>query len=171
MAETTEETVEETTDEIVETVEDESGVVSPETAGEIEDIVDEAVDEALDEADGNNGETDIDIDQDIDIHEAPEIPETSYVDVGDLHISGPPEMVERVTQKYLKDHIDHNPHDGPENPVETLVESTGDVVEETADVITPEPVQEEIAEQAGEEISTDIPPNPTDWLFKKRWAS
>lgn len=112
-------------------------------AGEIADVVEDEI-----------SETDVEIDVETTVIEAPVIPETASVDVGDLHISGPPALVESVTQKYLKDHIDHNPH-----PV--------DVVDDAAAGITPEPVEELIRDTAAGE-TVDVPPGPSDWLFRER---
>lgn len=119
-----------------------------------EDIGEEIADEIAEVVDDTGG----DVDVDVAVIEAPEIPETSYVDVGDLHISGPPEMVERITKTYLADHIDHNPHG--ENHGET-----DGPVEEFGQAITPEPVEEIIAESAAGEV-VDSPPTPTDFLFR-----
>jgi len=69
-------------------------------------------------------------------------------------------MVERITTKYLKDHIDHNPH-GEEHNGEVVGESV-DAIGET---ITPDIVEEQIQESVQGE-TVDAPPGPSDWLFK-----
>lgn len=124
------------TEDIVEAAED--------LGEEIADVVEDAVEDAP--------ETEVDVT----VIEAVEPPETSFVDVGDLHISGPPEMVERVTKDYLKNHIDHNPHDTEHGGDEGLVEAA-----------TPDVVEDVIAEQASGETH-DAPPDPADWLFRNR---
>jgi hypothetical protein len=115
-------------------------------------------------------------DVDVTVIEAPEPEEVeakfASVDVGDLHISGPAEMVESITAKYLKDHLDHNPHD----PVHTATEVAGDAgelvgesAEGIAEAITPDIVEEQIRESVeGETVAVDVPPGPTDWLFRER---
>lgn len=145
MAETEAETVEEIADAVEDEVED------------IADAVEDAVEDATDPP-----ETDVDVT----LIEAPE-PEDkdtahASVDVGDLHISGPAEMVEKVTETYLKNHIDHNPHGEPHNG-----DGETNVLEDTVSAVTPDVVQETVAKQTANEIA-DEPPGPTDWLFRER---
>lgn len=126
--------------------------------GEVEEIAEEIATEVVDEIED---ETPAETDVDVTVIEAPEPEKTeakfSSVDVGDLHISGPAELVEKITSQYLKDHIDHNPH-GNGEPTD---------IEETIADVAPEAVQEEISEQAAAE-QVDNPPEPTDWLFSRR---
>lgn len=130
----------------------ENGENGAETLAEVGEEIAETVAEAV--AEETAVDTPATSDIDVTVNEAVEVPETSYVDVGDLHISGPPEMVERITRRYLDDHIDHNPHG----------ENHG-TVEELGQAITPDPVEELIADTAvGETV--DAPPVATDWLFK-----
>lgn len=125
-----------------------------------EDIAEEVAEEVAEEI----AETP---DVDVTVIEAPEPeePEAKFasVDVGDLHISGPAEMVESITAKYLKDHLDHNPHgfshtpatsDGPEGAAERI-----------GTAITPDIVEDQIRESVADE-TVDSAPEPEDWLFR-----
>jgi hypothetical protein len=135
----------------------------------VEEVAEELAEEVAEEVADELSETP---DVNVTVIEAPEPeePEAKFasVDVGDLHISGPAEMVESITEKYLKDHIDHNPHgfgegmttsDGPEGAAERI-----------GDAITPDVVEEQIQESAAGEI-VDNPPEPEDWLFRRRGGS
>ncbi len=137
----------------------ENGEVNEVDTGE--EIAEEIADEIADVIEESDADTGDDIDVEIEVNEAPEIPETSYVDVGDLHISGPPEMVERVTQKYLKDHLDHNPHGEAHTP------DNGGGDEGLIETATPDVVQDVIEESVSSE-TVDAPPGPSDWLFRER---
>jgi len=132
---------------------------SEETGEEIaEEIAEEIVEEIEDEP------AEIENDIDVVVVEAPEIPEPepfAIVNVGDLHIEGPPKLVEKITAQYLDDHIDHNPHDVIEEPAE-VVNEAGETIGE---VITPDIVEDQIAESVQDE-TVDAPPGPSDWLFK-----
>jgi hypothetical protein len=132
---------------------------------EVAEEIAEEIAEVIEESEPTNGP---DIDVTVIEDNPPVIPETSYVDVGDLHISGPPEMVERVTSKYLKDHIDHNPHNPPHDALRDAVargvEEHGAITEIASDV-TPDVVEEQITDSAAADI-VDNPPDASDWLFR-----
>lgn len=131
-----------------------------EIAAEIAEVVEDVIDEELAEETG--GDTDVEIE----VIEAPEIPETAAVDVGDLHISGPPALVESITKQYLKDHIDHNPHD-TDHGDGRYVGGLTEYVDEAGAAVTPGPVEDAIQEGAAADIA-DAPPGPSDWLFRER---
>lgn len=132
-----------------------------ETAEELAETAEEIAEEIAEEVAEETADTDIDVT----VIEAPEPEPTeskfASVDVGDLHISGPAEMVESITAKYLKDHLDHNPH-GEEHTPDIVGES-----ESVIETLTPDVVQEQIQESVSDEIA-DAPPGPTDWLFRER---
>lgn len=132
-----------------------------ETAEVAEEIAEEIAD-AIDEE--NVPETAVDVT----VVEAPEPeePEAKFaaVDVGDLHISGPAEMVEKITGQYLKDHLDHNPHGESHTPGDN---GDGNFLDESVSAITPDIVEEQVRESVSDEI-VDNPPEPEDWLFRNR---
>ncbi len=129
-----------------------------------EEIAEEIAEEIVEEIETEPA--DIENDIDVVVVESPEIPEAepfAIVNVGDLHIEGPPSLVESVTKIYLRDHIDHNPHDIIEEPA-AVIEESG---ENVAQAITPDIVEEQIAESVEGE-TVDAPPGPSDWLYRAR---
>lgn len=54
------------------------------------------------------------------------------------------------------------------NPIEDIPAEVAENVEETVGEATPEPIQEAVEEAVSEEQTSDVPPAPTDWLFKER---
>lgn len=135
---------------------DSTETIEAEETAEVAEEIAEEIAEAVEE---ETAETDIDVT----VIEAPEPeePEAKFaaVDVGDLHISGPAELVEKITSQYLDDHLDHNPHGEAHTPT--------DVVDETAADVVPDVVEEQIQESVADE-TVDSPPEPTDWLFRNR---
>jgi len=140
----------------------------PEESEQVEEVSEEIAEEIAEVIEDEISDADVDLDVDIDVIEAPDFPETASVDVGDLHISGPPELVENITTRYLKDHIDHNPHGEVHTPdIPEMLEPDSDgIVEDIGQAITPDIVEEQISQSvAGETV--DNPPEPTDWLFRQ----
>lgn len=139
--------------------------IAEEIADDIaEEIVEEIVEELAEETAG-------DVDVEIDVIEAPEIPEPveiASVDVGDLHISGPANMVQDITETYLKKHLDHNPHGEIHTPdiAADFQPESGGMVEDIGQAVTPDIVEEQIAEGIQGE-TVDSPPEPTDWLYRR----
>ena len=128
----------------------------PEESEQVEEVSEEIAEEIAEVIEDEISDADVDLDVDIDVIEAPDFPETASVDVGDLHISGPPELVENITTRYLKDHIDHNPHGEVHTP------DIPEMLEPDSDGIVEEQISQSVA---GETV--DNPPEPTDWLFRQ----
>ena len=137
------------TGEVVEEVAEIAAEVAAEVATEVAAVVDDTPE----------------VDVDVTVFEAPEPeePESKFstVDVGDLHISGPAKLVKTITEDYLKKHLDHNPHGENHTP------DGENFLEESAAAITPDVVEEQIADAAAGDI-VDNPPEPSDWLFRRR---
>ena len=138
-----------------------------------EEIAEEIAEEIVEEIETEPAEIENDID--VTVVEIPEPPEPepfATVSVGDLNITGPPALVKSITQDYLDKHIDHNPHDIGGDTVEAvseLTEGPSEVYEESSETVagavTPDIVEEQIAESVGDETH-DVAPGPASWLYR-----
>ena len=136
----------------------------------VEDTLEDMVEDAVEDITESEADTVDDIEDDIPliiIEEAERIPETATVYVGDVSITGPPDMVERLAKPYLDSHM------GSE---EVIAEAVADAIEpEVTDIeeYTSDPGTEENEDSAPldipfeETIPTDTSPQSGHWLYRK----